>query len=181
MILPVLVTAALCYAQMGYLLRFEAQRVLVQRSIKDRIRKGVPKEQLTRFVMPRTEWEAMNWVKPAREFRLPNGDMYDVVYLQEKNDVIDALCIHDRDETLLFAGLKEHVRRTLDGPDPRGGTRDRIMRMLVQLDLPPQRMDQVVAVETGTLGFLTLPSLLQDGVARLPDPPPWVRWSVRIH
>lgn len=131
------IVSGLLYAQVGFMLRYEAQRASIQRGIKDRIRQGIPVEELTRFSMPAAEWKALNWVKPKREFRLQNGDMYDVVHVAIHDDMVDALCVHDRDETLLFAGLKDHMRRIMDGPDPETGGRSQIARLLAQLDIPP--------------------------------------------
>jgi hypothetical protein len=139
-LVPLLVAVSLCYAQAGFFLRFEAQRVAIKRAIKDRIRKGVPREELTPFVMPLHEWEALLWIKPKREFRLPSGAMYDVVHITITDGMVDALCIHDVAETHLFAGLDAHVKGLLDGPGDRQGARKRVASFLFQLDLPPPPM-----------------------------------------
>lgn len=131
------IVSGLLYAQVGFMLRYELQRVGIQRSIKDRIRQGIPQEELTRFNMPVAAWEALNWVKPKREFRLPNGDMYDVVRVTITEGTVDALCVHDKDETQLFAGLKDHMRRIMDGPDPDSGGRALVARLIAWLDMPP--------------------------------------------
>jgi hypothetical protein len=130
------VVAAMVHAQVGYLLRFELQRMDLQRAMKQRIREGIPREDLTRFTMTEAEWRALRWVKPEREFRLPNGDMYDVVHIRVADGIVDALCVHDRDETALFAGLEDHIRSRMDGPDPASSGRTRVVRLLVNL-FPP--------------------------------------------
>jgi hypothetical protein len=127
---------AICYAQFGYHLRFEAQRKAVQRGIKERIRKGLPKDMLTAFRMTEAEWAALHWEKPGREFRLPDGRMYDVIEVTHVRGMVEAWCIHDREETHLFAGLREHVRRLLEGDDPEQGPAAQVQRLIAGM-LPP--------------------------------------------
>jgi len=168
---PVLVVASLAYAQFGFFLRFETQRKAIQRSIKDRVRKGIPKDELTPFVMSVEEWQAIEWVKPKREFRLPNGDMYDVVHITIQNGQVDALCVHDKEEAVLFAGLELFVKGKLDGPDRSRGARVRVTQFVNQLYFPPigVRMLLVVGEVYGLPGFTPKCS---ERHLRVPTPPP---------
>lgn len=168
---PVLVVASLAYAQFGFFLRFEVQRKTIQRSIKDRIRQGIPREELTPFVMSVEEWQALNWIKPKREFRLPSGDMYDVVHITIQDGQVDALCVHDKEETVLFAGLDLFVKGMLDGPDRSRGSRDRIAQFLSQLVLPPPHIG-LVPPFAHPYDFHGLVPELRAGVLSVPAPPP---------
>lgn len=167
----ILVVSSLAYAQWGFFLRFELQRTSIQRSIKDRIRKGIPKEELTPFVMSAEEWQSLNWIKPKREFRLPSGDMYDVVYVNVQDGEVKALCVHDKDETVLFAGLDMFVKGLLDGPDHSSGTRVRVAQFLAQLDLPMEG-NQLLALNGLPWYMPGGEPELHAGTLSVPVPPP---------
>lgn len=137
-VMAVMVIAALSYAQFGFFLRHEAQRLAIQRSIKDRIRKGLPMEKLTPFRMTEQEWEALDWVKPKREFRLADGSMFDVVTVNVRGGEVDALCIADHEEAELFKGLKEHVRRHMEGNDAEHGPTAQVQRLITGMEAPTQ-------------------------------------------
>ena len=128
---------ALGYAQFGALVRFEQERATIQRSIKLRLKQGVPEEELTTFTLTSDQWRGLRWVKPGREFRLPDGRMFDVVRRADGPDGNIVLhCISDHQETALFAGLKEAVARGLDGPVP--GSRERLVRVVMDLGRPSE-------------------------------------------
>lgn len=134
--LLILAMTALGYAQFGALLRFERQRAAAQRAIKLRLKQGVPEEELTTFTLTGAQLRGLHWVKPEREFRLADGRMFDVVHRKDLPDGTVLLrCIADHQETALFAGLKEHVARDLEGRAP--GTRERVVHLLLGLAGPP--------------------------------------------
>lgn len=170
-LIPVLVMGSLAYAQFGFQLRFEAQRKAVQRGIKDRIRKGIPMEELTVFRMPLTEWRALQWVKPGREFRLASGDMYDVVHLHEQDGRVEAHCVHDVAETHLFAGLKEHVLQLLDGGGPATGSRAQVAKLVLRLHIPPEPF-VLPPLPPFPFGFLPMAGPTAEGCTTPLDPPP---------
>lgn len=123
---------ALGYAQFGALLRFELQRAGIQRAIKLRLKQGVPEEELTTFTLTAEQWRALRWVKPGREFRLPDGRMFDVGRRAEgPAGTVVLHCIADHQETALFAGLKEAVARDLEGRVPEA--KDRVQQLLRSL------------------------------------------------
>ncbi|MBL7962361.1 MAG: hypothetical protein JNM31_00825 [Flavobacteriales bacterium] len=165
------------YAQMGYLAHFEAKRKLIQRGIKDRIRKGVPKDELTHFIMPAAEWKALNWVKPEREFKLPNGNMYDVVEVLQGTDTVDAWCIHDKAETVLFAGLKDHISRNMEGPSSKGGSRVLAMKLVHGIDMPPGGIHLGMNFRPAAAQALHVNHPLRSGFLRRWSPPPEPIWS----
>lgn len=128
---------ALGYAQFGALLRFEHERAAIQRAIKLRLKAGVPEEELTTFTLTAEQWRGLRWVKPGREFRLPDGRMFDVVRRADGPDGTVVLrCIADHEETALFAGLKEAVARGMDGRAPR--SRERVVYVVLHLARPPE-------------------------------------------
>ncbi|MBK7944062.1 MAG: hypothetical protein IPJ85_01585 [Flavobacteriales bacterium] len=163
---------ALGYAQVGYFLRYEAQRISIQRGIKDRIRKGLPPEKLTPFSMSKQEWEALHWVKPGREFRLDDGRMFDVVTVSELDGHVEATCVADHEETELFAGLREHVRRNMEGHDARNGPSAQVNRLIMALCMPPAPLDAVepAVVRVVVLGCLECSA--RDGHSLGWAPPP---------
>ena len=128
---------ALGYAQFGALVRFEQERAAIQRAIKIRLKQGVPPEELTTFTLTKDQWRDLRWVKPGREFRLPDGRMFDVVRRTVRPDGTTELhCIADHQEAALFAGLKEAVARGLDGRAPR--SRERVVHVVLHLGRPPE-------------------------------------------
>ncbi len=167
-----LLIVALGYAQFGFFLRHEAQRVLIQRSIKERIRKGLPKEKLTPFRMSVQEWEALDWVKPKREFRLADGSMFDVVSVSVKDDLVEATCVADHEETELFAGLREHVRRNMEGHDAENDPSAQVNRLIMALCMPPQPLESVVPATIRSIGLYHVVQQLRAGHALHWAPPP---------
>lgn len=93
---------------------FEARRLAVKHEIKLRLKAGVPENERVNFTFSAAAFEALNWVKPAREFKLDDR-FYDVVVKSVDADgTVHVACIDDRQETELFADLATMVSLTMD-------------------------------------------------------------------
>ncbi len=137
--LPALFAALLAmgYAQFGALVRFEVDRVALQRAMKLRLKQGVAEEELTTFTFTEQEWRGLHWVKAGREFRLADGRMFDVVrQVAAPSGHLRVQCIADHQETALFAGLEQAVEHAQQGGAPKG--RDRVIELLSTMHPCPQ-------------------------------------------
>lgn len=84
----------------------------VKQAIKQQIKEGVPKEDQVVIPIPKgLERETNNifeWKEP-REFRY-KGEMYDVLYEENRGDTTWYTCIHDVKESGLFKELNAKTR-----------------------------------------------------------------------
>ena len=86
----------------GALYQYEAYQI--RHEIKQKIKKGIPKEELHRFELSQEEFENLYWEKKDKEFRI-NGEFYDVVYKQLTENTIIIHAVSDEEESTLFAQL----------------------------------------------------------------------------
>jgi hypothetical protein len=112
-LLSVLVLASLFW-QWGHLSTFDLRLARVKKEIKLRLKAGVSENERAHFSFSPEEFSKLVWVKPDREFRL--GDrFYDVVERWiEAEGTVHFACIDDRQESQLFADLKNMVERSMD-------------------------------------------------------------------
>ena len=112
--LPALLVLAALVWQCGQFASFEVRRLAVKQEIKLRLKAGVPENERVNFTFSATDFEALTWVKPAREFKL-NDRYYDVVVKTVDADgTVHVACIDDRQETELFADLASMVDQRMD-------------------------------------------------------------------
>lgn len=81
--------------------------------MKRKIKDGLSQEMMHHFKLSSKEYEQLDWVH-SKEFRLKE-EMYDVVHKETlSNDSVLLSCINDKQETLLFANLNEHIEQHFD-------------------------------------------------------------------
>jgi len=86
----------------------------VRHEMKQRIKAGVPEEDLVLLKIAKAEEQNSEVFERihSREFRY-KGEMYDVIRLEEKGNTTYYTCIHDVKESKLFEQLDEMVVKTL--------------------------------------------------------------------
>ena len=96
---------------MGHLGIFNLRKWQIRHAFKEQLEHGIPKEELSLIKIPKV------WLKKApahfqqiekKEFRL-DGEMYDIVYQEQRLDTLWNYCIADKAESLLFAQLDDWV------------------------------------------------------------------------
>lgn len=98
---------------------FHYQQKSIHKSIKKKIKKGVKESDLILLKIPVSlEQSKNNRFKRihSREFCL-DGEMYDIVRQELHNDTTYYWCIWDKEETALFAQLKQMVSKAM-GANP---------------------------------------------------------------
>ena len=96
---------------------FRWQQARIRREVKSQIKAGVPEDQLHHIAFSNSARNQIDWTRKNFEFRL-NGEMFDIVFSETKDDSIHFYCINDREEKLLFENLAELVKKRL-GEDSR--------------------------------------------------------------
>ena len=86
------------------------QQMGIRRSVKMRIKQGVPDEQLHVIRLNEATRQKIRWIRPHREFVL-DGMMYDVVKTDTLGPTIRLHCITDEQEKALFSKLDEVAER----------------------------------------------------------------------
>jgi hypothetical protein len=92
------------YASFGDYIRWHLEWKNVRQHIKHQLKSGVKPEKLHRFVLSKSEYNNLDWIKEKKEFKL-GSDLYDVVNYNDLGDNILLLCIHDKEEAVLFKNL----------------------------------------------------------------------------
>ncbi len=86
---------------------------LCKKEMKRKIKAGLKEEELHHFKLSKEEYEQLDWIH-AKEFRLKD-EMFDVVRKESlSNDTILLSCINDKQESILFANLNEHIEQHFD-------------------------------------------------------------------
>ncbi|PKP02308.1 MAG: hypothetical protein CVU11_12315 [Bacteroidetes bacterium HGW-Bacteroidetes-6] len=115
-ITAILLVLMLLLNSVGYFFIFETARFWVQKDVKKQIKAGVPDSELSVISISETDILQGNlgfrWVKKNKEFVFQN-QMYDVVRSDLFNGKYIFYCIHDEQETQLFANLNNMVQREL--------------------------------------------------------------------
>ena len=116
----------------AYLVIFEIQQYQVRREIKQRIKAGVPEDELVLLEIPAALEE-----NPGATFQRINGHefryqgtMYDVIRQERCGKVTRYYCINDEKETRLFANLDNLVHRQMDRDSRRREQRRDLQRLL---------------------------------------------------
>jgi hypothetical protein len=97
------------FHSVGSTLVFLALQAQVRREVKQRIKEGLPPEQLQVLSFSLQEASALDWKKEGHEFRY-QGMMYDVVRVKLEQNRVLYHCITDMQEEGLFEGLDELVQ-----------------------------------------------------------------------
>lgn len=92
------------YASLGDYIRWHLEWKNVRQHIKHQLKSGVKPEKLHRFLLSKSEYKNLDWIKEKKEFKL-GSDLYDVVNCNDLGDNILLLCIHDKEEAVLFKNL----------------------------------------------------------------------------
>jgi hypothetical protein len=94
----------------SHIIYFKVQQYSIKQEIKQKLKKGVPKNELFTFTFSEDEIEANKEIEfiEEHEFRY-KGKMYDIVYQQRQNGKIIYQCVSDEQETTLFAQLEQLV------------------------------------------------------------------------
>lgn len=101
------------YQTGGYLIVAKVQQFQIRKEIKQRIKAGVPQNELSIITVSNSNRNQLKW-KHSREFRYL-GVMYDVVRMEIIDTQTTAYhCVTDTQETILFAGLDDQVKRSME-------------------------------------------------------------------
>ncbi len=92
----------------GGFIAFELSKKQVKRSIKLKLKAGVPENELVTFNITSKQYKSLQWIKKDKEFKLGN-EMFDVVTRTEEMEQITLVCINDKQEAELFKQLDRLV------------------------------------------------------------------------
>jgi hypothetical protein len=109
--LAVISITLLLFNLFGYDTLFQLEKDHIQHTWKQKLKKGVPTDDLYHFQFSKEEWNNLKWTKPNKEFKI-GEQFYDVVYrvIQDGNYLIQA--VSDDQETKLFQNLAEIVHQS---------------------------------------------------------------------
>ena len=115
----------------GDWLIFKIQQYQVREAMIERIKEGVPDEELTLLKIPQASEQAgyIFQLIYDREFRY-EGKMYDIVRREIHGDTTWYYCISDEAETVLFANLNEVVNREVNQNPRRKQQSEKLQQLL---------------------------------------------------
>ncbi len=97
----------------GYTMLFQLEKDHIQHTWKQKLKKGVPSDELYHFQFSQDEWKNLNWTKPCKEFKI-GEQFYDVVHKELQNGSYLIQAVSDDQETKLFQNLAELVQQSWD-------------------------------------------------------------------
>ena len=94
----------------SHFIYFKVQQYSIKKEIKQRLKKGVSKDELFTFTFSEYEIENSKELEfiEKHEFRY-KGKMYDIVYQERQDNQLVFHCVSDEQETILFAQLDKLV------------------------------------------------------------------------
>jgi len=125
----------------GSLVIFKLQQFYVRHEIKQKLKTGVPEDELVLLQIPKTLEEHPNESFQrihSREFRY-KGHMYDIVRSEVRGDTTWYYCIADVKETELFANLDEMIERDMNHNPERKKETQNLQRLINTLFLVDSR------------------------------------------
>jgi len=159
----------------GYLLIFKIQQYQIRKEIKQRIKAGVPENELVLLKIPRALEEKPNPVFQRiheREFRY-EGKMYDIVRREIHGDTTWYYCVSDEKETVLFANLDELVNRETSQNPQRRQQSEELQRLLNTFFVVQYNRPSLVS-SPGEGGLIDYRFVIQTWINTPPVPPPKV-------
>jgi len=109
----------LVFHSAGHFIIFKVLEYNTKKEIKTRIKLGVPEYELVLLKIPKSIEEKPNKHFQRiheKEFRY-KGEMYDIVKEENKTDTTYYYCIHDKEETKLFANLDTMIKNEMNNPE----------------------------------------------------------------
>ena len=115
-IISILFLSILLFQMMGYLLIFKIQQFYIREEIEQRIKVGLPENELVLLKVPANlsggQVKIFQWFH-KREFCY-KAKMYDIVRKENHDNTIWYYCLSDEKETELLADLDNLVKQEID-------------------------------------------------------------------
>ena len=89
------------------------ERELVRKEVKQRIKEGIPDDELQTFIFTLEEYAELEWEKREKEFEW-KGYMYDIVRVKKQNNRLIVKAFKDLKETGVFADLERLISSELE-------------------------------------------------------------------
>ncbi len=135
----ILIVLLFAFQSAGVFLLFQVKQQEIRSEIKQRIKQGVPEEELVVLTFPnavlKSSGDDFRWIH-EREF-IYHGQLYDIVKRVPGSDSTTFHCISDEEETLLFKNLDHMVNREMGKDKTRSGK----TQTMLYLFLPEQSAD----------------------------------------
>ncbi len=147
-LLASLLILCVLYQCAGYLLVFEANFRLCRKEMKRAIKAGLNEKELHHFELSTHEYDQLNW-HDQHEFEW-KGVMYDIVRSKTIRGTIHISCVNDKQESMLFAHLNDHIDRFSD-VEKEGKTSSKLLLKLLKI--------QALPIETWSTQIITFKAL----------------------
>lgn len=108
----ILLLSCLLLPLLGIVTVFQYQKGQIRREIKHKIIAGLNRSELARVSLHKNDLNQLRW-EHAKEFEF-EGEMYDVVSVDETRDSITYWCWWDYEETALNQSLKHQLAQALN-------------------------------------------------------------------
>lgn len=143
----------------------------IRKEIKRELSFSVSKEKLTFLKFHKDELVSKLEWEHDKEFVFQN-EMYDVVYVEEKEDSNYYWCWRDHRETLLNQQVSTLLKNYLDQNEPYQNQKSQISILLKSLSLPAEPISFTLIRELITAQYMTLAGLSISSPKKGPDTPP---------
>ncbi len=124
--------------------------------MKRAIKAGLEEESLHHFSFTKQEYEHLNW-QHKNEFQW-KGVMYDVVRTKTINNIIQVSCVNDKQESVLFAHLNDHIDQFSD-IEKEGKTSSKVLLKLLKIQALPLDSSPTAIITFIALPHKTIPIL----------------------
>lgn len=156
----------------GLYLMHQVQVSYVRHEMKQRIKAGVPEDELVVLKISKSEEldEDIFEREHSREFRY-KGQMYDVIRLVEQGDTTVYTCIHDVKESGLFEALDRMVNEELNEDDDEKRQREMMLGFFQKVYLPVATVEMNLHGSTLSSNFAYSDIVSEEHIIKAAEPP----------
>lgn len=108
-VISIVIILVLFYSMVGYYIDFKIEQFQLKESIKERLIKKLPDNELTLLKISHEKLNRLNWTEEGREFRY-EGNMYDVVKIKIVGDTAYYYCFNDEKENKLITSVDKLIK-----------------------------------------------------------------------
>lgn len=172
-VFSILLIGSLIGPYIGISLYLKHEKKMLKREIKHKIIEGIDRSELVELTFTLTEAaEKLRW-EHSKEFEY-NGEMYDVVEMEEKAATITYWCWWDHKETSLNKQLNGLLAKALNKQDPKAPSKNASFWMNLMFLLPDKHKALVCNYHDQSQDIFSNQNLFVSRSADTESPPPRV-------
>lgn len=145
-ITAIIIFFVLIFGTCGYYCLLKYEQFSIKEAVALRLKKSVPKEQLSKVVITKSNESQIDWERAGKEFSYI-GKMYDVVYTEHQNGTTIYYCLSDKEETTVLSKLDDLVKKQIADNGKSDKTDKTVFKIFFSLNYYPTASEIKYSIE----------------------------------